>query len=140
MAMSELALAPQRNFLSYIVGALSAPRASVRQLAAEAALRALAWQLVVVSAMVSVSATILTDAYSYANQEGETYLLPADYAIADSLLWAAIEFSILLASFPLMRFLWSYLFGFREEARAVWAAAAMLTCPAIILNPLQEFS
>ena len=138
--MAELALASQSSLLSYIVGSVTAPRATVRQLMAEPQLKSVVWRLVLVSAAVSAAATILAGLYEYLYRSFEPVLLPSDYPVADIFLWGVIELGLFIGSFLLIRFLWAYLFGYRNETIAIWAAAAMSCCLLMILDPLLEIA
>lgn len=138
--MSEIAVALQPSLLSYIVGSVTVPRATVRQLMADPQLKSVGWQLVLIAATVSTLSGVFAGLYEYLyNKDSfETTFFPADYPLADTLLWSAIGFGLFIFSFLLIRFLWSYLFGYRDAPKAVWAAAVMSCCPLIILDPLFE--
>lgn len=134
----EFAVSASRSALYYVIGAFTAPYSRVRELMAEPRLKSLAWQIVLFSAVISAASGIASNYFEHKYGGGVSYILPADYPVADTLIWAAIEFSIFIAGFPVAKFLWSYLFGYRDEAKGVWAASAMAMCPLIILDPLLE--
>jgi len=137
-AAPDLAVPASRGALYYVIGAFTAPHSRVRELMAELRLKSLAWQIVLFCAAISAASGIASNYFDHKYRGGVSYILPPDYPVADTLIWGAIEFLIFIAGFPVARFLWSYLFGYRDEERGVWAASAMAMCPLIILDPLLE--
>lgn len=134
-AAPELAVSAPRGAPYYVIGAFAAPHARARELMAEPRLTSLAWQVVLFSAVVSVIAgSTVRHILGIANSAPA--FLPAEYAFTDMLLKGALACLIFVASFLLSVFLWSYLFGYRDQKQGVWAASALATCPTMVLSPL----
>lgn len=136
--MSELTAVTPGGLLHYVIGAFSSPRSRVKELAVDPRLKAIAWQAVLISGAMSALATAVSNYYARNNPGNGTFFLPENSPISEMIFWGGVEFAIILASFLFTLFLWSHLFGYREEKNAVWAAAALSCCPAIILDPLLE--
>lgn len=135
---SELVTPAPRSVLYYVIGAFSAPRLHVRELVAEPRLKSLGWQIVLFSALISTIAAYAGEFLGYQDSAAESLLFPGGHATSDLLVGAAMEFAISLAYFAAAVLLWRYLFGYRNQAREIWAASAMASCPAIFLSVLLQ--